>query len=310
MQLGSAAEKAAAVILGVWRYSCPGMPVLDRAKQGMSTSRQASSPEQQSAVVQGHPAQRAAAHGCNPWLDIYMQCYNSIACTGAPLLPGVMYLAPACFAWLTLGSVLVEWRHMASSGALAVPREAPALFLLAAFMGFAVNVLAYATIKLASSLTLKVLGEQTRPVTRPVTRPPASHLNRGPPRIVFSKLVLKAALQAPDTRIFASIPSLMRSSLWCSISHLRCCFAPRLPVPRHCEECAAHPGGNGALLRGSHSHSRPRLRAECGSVWRIQLAEDAADRRRRKMMTAVHAAQPHCCCVLAGLYPNRQTAHR
>jgi hypothetical protein len=67
-----------------------------------------------------------------------------------------MYLAPACCAWLFLGCLAFEVPSIMSSGALAVVRQHPALFLAAALMGFLVNTLAYTTIKLASSLTLKV----------------------------------------------------------------------------------------------------------------------------------------------------------
>jgi len=67
--------------------------------------------------------------------------------------------SPACFLWLMLargcGGVA---RHRAGLVMDPIPLQHPGLFLLAAVMGFAVNVLAYATIKLASSLTLKVLG--------------------------------------------------------------------------------------------------------------------------------------------------------
>lgn len=65
---------------------------------------------------------------------------------------------PACFAWLSLGAAMIEWPSILSTGALQIAYDHTGLFLLAACMGFAVNVLAYATIKLASSLTLKVLG--------------------------------------------------------------------------------------------------------------------------------------------------------
>lgn len=73
-------------------------------------------------------------------------------------LEGLMYLAPACSGWLMAGAVLVEWPQMAASGGVDIAREYAGLFLLAAFMGFLINALAYTTIKLASSVTLKVLG--------------------------------------------------------------------------------------------------------------------------------------------------------
>jgi drug/metabolite transporter (DMT)-like permease len=73
-------------------------------------------------------------------------------------IEGLMYLAPACCLWLVLGSTIFELPLIAARGHWALAAEHKMLFLLAACLGFAVNLLAYCTIKLASALTLKVLG--------------------------------------------------------------------------------------------------------------------------------------------------------
>ncbi len=69
---------------------------------------------------------------------------------------GLMYLAPACVVWSTVGVLLFEWPTIQRTNALALVAAKPGVYLAAAAMGFGVNWLAYVVIQLASSLTLKV----------------------------------------------------------------------------------------------------------------------------------------------------------
>jgi hypothetical protein len=76
-------------------------------------------------------------------------------------IEGMMYLAPACVFWMILGAAILEFPTMIREGAHTIVLENPVLFLGAATMGFAVTTLAFFTIQLCGSLTLKV-----RPVSR------------------------------------------------------------------------------------------------------------------------------------------------
>lgn len=80
--------------------------------------------------------------------------------TGSSFHPveGLMYLAPACSAWLLLGAGALELPRMRAEGAFGLMASRPAAFAAAGAAGFAVNALAYGVIRGASSLTLKVLG--------------------------------------------------------------------------------------------------------------------------------------------------------
>lgn len=71
---------------------------------------------------------------------------------------GLMYLAPACCFWLTVGALFVEVPAMRADGAFRTLADNVGTFALAAVLGFGVNTLAYAVIITSSSLTLKVVG--------------------------------------------------------------------------------------------------------------------------------------------------------
>lgn len=67
-----------------------------------------------------------------------------------------MYLAPACLFWMTLGAAVLEVPTMIQEGAHVIVLQNPLLFCGAATMGFGVTTLAFFTIQLCGSLTLKV----------------------------------------------------------------------------------------------------------------------------------------------------------
>lgn len=69
-----------------------------------------------------------------------------------------MYLGPACIIWLLLLMGLVEGQAIHQQQALTIVAAHKWLFVFAAVAGFVVNSLAMMVIKLASALTLKVLG--------------------------------------------------------------------------------------------------------------------------------------------------------
>lgn len=73
-------------------------------------------------------------------------------------LEALKFLAPACTAWLLLGTYLVEFPVMMQNNAFQKIQTRPWLYFAAAIMGFAVNSLCYAAIKLTSSLTIKVVS--------------------------------------------------------------------------------------------------------------------------------------------------------
>ncbi len=74
------------------------------------------------------------------------------------IVEGLMYTAPACVFWLSIGSLIFETRRMLDTNAFAKITASPTLYGAAAAMGFMVNATAYLTIQLAGSLTVKVLG--------------------------------------------------------------------------------------------------------------------------------------------------------
>lgn len=73
-------------------------------------------------------------------------------------IEALRHLAPACAGCLVAGAYALEWEAMRRDGALGKMAARPALYALAAVLGFVVNAAQVAAIKQLSSLTLKVVG--------------------------------------------------------------------------------------------------------------------------------------------------------
>jgi drug/metabolite transporter (DMT)-like permease len=78
-------------------------------------------------------------------------------------LEALMYLAPACAAWMLLiCAASGEAAALLAGGRLSAAAAHPAAFAASALAGFAVNGCAFAVVGLSSALTLKARGPQTR----------------------------------------------------------------------------------------------------------------------------------------------------
>ena len=75
------------------------------------------------------------------------------------LMEGIYYLTPAGFLWMCFFILPLELSRMADEGAAAIVFANMPAFVLAATMGFFVNLLSYGVIQSTSSLTFKVLGQ-------------------------------------------------------------------------------------------------------------------------------------------------------
>lgn len=71
-------------------------------------------------------------------------------------IEGMLYIAPASVAWMLLGAAVSEFPTILQNGGLRIMANNAPLFLLAASLGFVVTSLAFFTIQLCGSLTLKV----------------------------------------------------------------------------------------------------------------------------------------------------------
>ncbi|PNG99547.1 putative sugar phosphate/phosphate translocator [Tetrabaena socialis] len=86
--------------------------------------------------------------------------------TGLDMHPlhGLKYIAPAASLTLGIGAILTELPIMLSNGSLETVQRYPILFLLAASLGLAVNILGMVIMKLSSATTLKVLSAVRGPI--------------------------------------------------------------------------------------------------------------------------------------------------
>ncbi len=74
------------------------------------------------------------------------------------LMEGIYYFTPAGFFWMVLFIVPLELGRMRDEGALDIIVANPLAFLLAATLGFFVNLLSFGVIQTTSSLTFKARG--------------------------------------------------------------------------------------------------------------------------------------------------------
>ena len=72
------------------------------------------------------------------------------------LMEGIYYFTPAGFVWMLIFIVPMELGRMRDEGALDIIVSNPMAFLLAATLGFFVNLLSFGVIQTTSSLTFKV----------------------------------------------------------------------------------------------------------------------------------------------------------
>lgn len=75
------------------------------------------------------------------------------------LMEGIYYLTPAGFLWMCFFILPLELSRMLEEGAAAIIFANMPAFVLAATLGFFVNLLSYGVIQTTSSLTFKVLGQ-------------------------------------------------------------------------------------------------------------------------------------------------------